>query len=106
MQRKFATRPAPQGAGGANCLATRTTPPTFLLLPCRPGGGADNTQACHRPEPRCPMFRLLCSALALTLLLTHSPAAEDKAKPLFDGKTLAGWEGDTKNTWRVEDGAI
>jgi catechol 2,3-dioxygenase-like lactoylglutathione lyase family enzyme len=26
-------------------------------------------------------------------------------KPLFDGKTLAGWEGDTQ-TWRVEDGAI
>jgi predicted dehydrogenase len=28
------------------------------------------------------------------------------AKPLFDGKTLAGWEGDTAATWRVEDGAI
>ena len=27
-------------------------------------------------------------------------------KPLFDGKTLAGWEGDTAKTWRVEDGAI
>jgi hypothetical protein len=26
-------------------------------------------------------------------------------KPLFDGKSLAGWEGDEK-TWRVEDGAI
>src|SRR2546425_767619 len=26
--------------------------------------------------------------------------------PLFDGKTLAGWEGDTTVTWRVEDGAI
>jgi hypothetical protein len=26
-------------------------------------------------------------------------------KPLFDGKTLAGWEGDTR-IWRVEDGAI
>src|SRR5205085_6560702 len=25
---------------------------------------------------------------------------------LFDGKTLAGWEGDTTKTWRVEDGAI
>lgn len=25
--------------------------------------------------------------------------------PLFDGATLAGWEGDT-STWRVEDGAI
>src|SRR5690606_35016827 len=27
-------------------------------------------------------------------------------QPLFDGKTLAGWEGDTRNTWRIEDGAI
>ncbi len=25
---------------------------------------------------------------------------------LFDGKTLAGWDGETKKTWRVEDGAI
>ena len=25
---------------------------------------------------------------------------------LFDGKTFNGWEGDTKNTWRVEEGAI
>jgi hypothetical protein len=27
-------------------------------------------------------------------------------KPLFDGKTLAGWEGETEKTWRIEDGAI
>ncbi|MDB6030979.1 MAG: hypothetical protein JWM16_1317 [Verrucomicrobiales bacterium] len=25
---------------------------------------------------------------------------------LFDGKTFAGWEGDTNKTWRIEDGAI
>ncbi len=25
---------------------------------------------------------------------------------LFDGKTFAGWEGDTAKTWRVEDGAL
>ena len=31
-----------------------------------------------------------------------------RAQPvsLFDGKTLKGWEGDTKTTWRVEGGAI
>src|SRR5207248_11481766 len=28
------------------------------------------------------------------------------SKPLFDGKTFDGWEGDTKATWRVADGAI
>jgi hypothetical protein len=26
--------------------------------------------------------------------------------PLFDGTSFAGWNGDTKNTWRIEDGAI
>jgi hypothetical protein len=26
--------------------------------------------------------------------------------PLFDGKTFTGWEGDTKNTWRIEDDAL
>lgn len=25
---------------------------------------------------------------------------------LFDGKTFAGWEGDTDSVWRIEDGAI
>jgi hypothetical protein len=45
------------------------------------------------------MTRILLPPLLLALL-----AAEPA--PLFDGKTLAGWEGDTKNTWRVEDGAI
>jgi hypothetical protein len=25
---------------------------------------------------------------------------------LFDGKTFAGWEGDTNKTWRIEDSAI
>jgi hypothetical protein len=45
------------------------------------------------------------SALVLALLCL---AADGRAepKPLFDGTTLSGWEGDTKNTWRVEDGAI
>ncbi|MFO0809519.1 MAG: family 16 glycoside hydrolase [Gemmataceae bacterium] len=28
------------------------------------------------------------------------------ARSLFDGKSLAGWEGDTAKTWRVENGAI
>ena len=25
---------------------------------------------------------------------------------LFDGKSFNGWEGDTKNTWKIEDGCI
>jgi hypothetical protein len=26
--------------------------------------------------------------------------------PIFDGKTFAGWEGDTKQTWRIEEGSL
>ncbi len=29
-----------------------------------------------------------------------------KSRPLFDGKTFRGWEGDTLHTWRIEKGAI
>lgn len=46
--------------------------------------------------------------LSLFALFLVAPAggADAKPVPLFDGKTLAGWEGDTEKTWRVEDGAI
>ena len=45
--------------------------------------------------------------LSLLAVLIAAPAFGADAKPvaLFDGKTLAGWEGDEK-TWKVEDGAI
>jgi hypothetical protein len=53
------------------------------------------------------MSRTVCAALALAgALICLPPACRAEWKELFDGKTLAGWEGDTKNTWRVEDGAI
>jgi arylsulfatase len=49
-----------------------------------------------------------CAALLGVLLVAGSAHAADRSKPqsLFDGKSLSGWEGDTKNTWRIEDGAI
>jgi hypothetical protein len=34
------------------------------------------------------------------------PAGAADTVPLFDGKSFAGWNGDTTNTWRIEDGAI
>lgn len=41
------------------------------------------------------------AALVLTASLLHAePAA------LFDGKSFAGWEGDMKTTWRIENGEI
>lgn len=42
-------------------------------------------------------FALLCGAAAA--------CAQDGFQPLFDGKTLAGWEGDAR-LWRVENGEI
>jgi hypothetical protein len=29
-----------------------------------------------------------------------------RAVPLFDGKTFAGWEGDTTGTWQIREGAL
>src|SRR5690242_16372825 len=47
------------------------------------------------------------AAIATTLLsvVATCAKAEDKFQPLFNGKNLDGWVGDTK-LWSVEDGAI
>jgi len=46
------------------------------------------------------------SALLAFLLVALSPlSAQDGFKPLFDGKTLAGWDGNPE-LWSVEDGCI
>ncbi len=44
--------------------------------------------------------------ILLSLSAAYKNPIEKKMTPLFDGKTFAGWEGDTLNTWRIEDGAI
>ena len=46
-----------------------------------------------------PLFAFLAAVLTAT-------AALAAPKPLFDGKTLKGWDGDTTNTFRVKDGMI
>jgi hypothetical protein len=38
-------------------------------------------------------------------IIPHAADAEDGFAPLFDGKTLAGWEGDEK-LWKAGDGMI
>jgi hypothetical protein len=53
-----------------------------------------------------PMRRTLFPAALVLLFLAISPVCRGEAKSLFDGKSFAGWEGDTKRTWRIEDGAI
>ena len=47
-------------------------------------------------------------SLSLLALLIAAPVfgADTKPVPLFDGKTLNGWEGDTEKTWKVEDNCI
>src|SRR5690349_12154204 len=59
------------------------------------------------------MTRLIASFLVCFALSACSQVAgaadefnEKEAKPLFDGKSLDGWKGETKNAWRVEEGAI
>lgn len=44
--------------------------------------------------------------MKLLFLLLSAVAVHAAPVSLFDGKTFAGWEGDTKKTWRIEDGAI
>jgi hypothetical protein len=48
---------------------------------------------------------LMSMGWGAVLLLALPTPGRAEPRPLFDGKTLTGWEGDTK-TWRVEDGAI
>jgi len=49
---------------------------------------------------------ILFLTLAASLLAQVTPAeSKEGFRPLFDGKTLAGWDGDPR-LWRVEDGAV
>ena len=46
-------------------------------------------------------------SVALVVLFSVSiSAAEPEGKRIFDGKTFAGWEGDTNKTFRIVEGAI
>ena len=62
-----------------------------------------------------PRRNFLVRAMALTggtALTTFFPGmlrgeeTKPKGVPLFDGRTFDGWEGDTKKTFRIEDGAV
>jgi hypothetical protein len=50
-------------------------------------------------------MKLLLSALMLGLVV-GTPQTSSQPVPLFDGKTFKGWDGDTKSTWRIQDGAL
>ena len=68
----------------------------------------------RNPNNRNRVLRLIphsLSAISWAIVLLTSAAgpvasvAQD-AKPLFDGKTFEGWEGNTKTVWRIEEGAL
>ena len=43
---------------------------------------------------------------AVLVLAFAGPLAAAAPVSLFNGKDFTGWEGDTANTWRVEDGCV
>jgi hypothetical protein len=43
---------------------------------------------------------------SLFILAGFSLGADARPMSLFDGKSFAGWDGDTRNIWRIEDGCI
>ena len=46
------------------------------------------------------------TAVVFLTLLTGLIPTHAAAVALFDGRTFAGWEGDTNKTWRLEQGAL
>src|SRR4051812_5168611 len=48
---------------------------------------------------------LLCLSAGFTFAETPPPRSE-KAKPIFDGKTLEGWEAPPPMLWSVQDGCL
>lgn len=46
-----------------------------------------------------------CCAVALLAGCQTKPEPPKYVK-IFDGRTFAGWDGDTEKTWRIEDGAL
>jgi len=49
---------------------------------------------------RCRLLLIIVSIIFLTSCQT------EKTTQLFDGETFIGWEGDTINTWHINDGTI
>jgi hypothetical protein len=46
------------------------------------------------------------SLLAIPLLCAQGATLHAEPVAIFDGKSFAGWEGNTETVWRIEDGAL
>jgi hypothetical protein len=79
----------------------------MLIFPCRPEDRARKSRLdiADRSSQFLPMKSLACAAAAL-LSLAFSHAALAAPEPLSDGKTFAGWDGETNSIWHVRDGAF
>jgi hypothetical protein len=47
-----------------------------------------------------------CSILLFFVISSCKNLSSEEKKTLFDGKTFAGWEGDTILTWHIENETI
>jgi hypothetical protein len=70
-----------------------------------PKVNGENLWAIDIIDPELTRMEVQVLAPTQTPIGTVSTVGGLAPKPLFDGKTLVGWEGDTR-IWRVEDGAI
>jgi hypothetical protein len=52
------------------------------------------------------MRRLFVLSFIASIFAAAFASADTRPVPLFDGKTFAGWDGDTKEAWRIQDGCI
>ncbi|MBL9126604.1 MAG: DUF1080 domain-containing protein, partial [Verrucomicrobiales bacterium] len=52
------------------------------------------------------LVKPLLAAVGLLAALVVAPELHAASRSLFDGKTFAGWEGDTAKTFRIVDGTI
>jgi hypothetical protein len=54
------------------------------------------------------MIRIFAFSILLLWISAYVCGAADgnAGRPIFDGKTFQGWEGDTNKTWRIEQGAF
>lgn len=67
------------------------------------GRGASRLDFPGDPGTDCTMISRFACLAALWLGVSVAGA---EPRPLFDGRTFSGWNGDTQSTWRIDQGVI